>query len=50
MGLTIATIGLIIWPDLPRMQSLNHTIKIHPRVKVTHTQWCQLIHPQFAPP
>ena len=27
MGSTIAIIGFVIWPDLPRTQSLNHAIK-----------------------
>ena len=32
MGLTITIIGLAIWPDLPKMQSLNHAIKNLPTV------------------
>ena len=32
MGSTIAIIGFAIWPDLPRIQSLNHAIKTLPTV------------------
>ena len=31
-GSTFAIIEFIICPDLPKMQSLNHAIKTHPRV------------------
>ena len=32
MGSTIVIIGFAIWPDSPRMQSLNHPIKTLPTV------------------
>ena len=34
MGSTIAIIGFVIWPDLPRTQSLNHAIKTLPTMHV----------------
>ena len=43
MGSTFAIIGLTIWPDLPKMQSLNHTIKTRPTViwETIIQAWCQ---------
>ena len=32
MESTIVIIGFVIWPDLPRMQSLNHVIETLPTV------------------
>ena len=32
MGSTFAIIGFTIWPNLSKMQSLNHTIKSRPKV------------------
>ena len=34
MESTFAITGFAIWPDLPKMQSLNHTIKTHPTVSL----------------
>ena len=32
----MAIIGFAIWPDLPKIQSLNHTIKTIPMIYSTH--------------
>ena len=34
-GLTFGVIGFTIWPDLPKMQLLNHAIRARPTLYVT---------------
>ena len=36
MGSTFAITGFVIWPDLPKMQSLNHVVKTLPMVYAYH--------------
>ena len=44
IGSTFAVIGFAIWPDLPKMQPLNHVIKNHTVCFIKSRYWFYSLH------